>query len=293
MGSDNSGVELRKLAGELFGSAAKAWWLGVGLEAVAGGMAIGLNGLPLGSGESVAGAGLVAVVAVVGYVSRVVLGEARQDLGETMRRQSVLTEGLGWDVAGWQLTEWRRMAGRKLRKRAGRVRAAPDYYASSKPAGPERLGEMTLESCFYTRQVYLKLRAMIDGAVIVGAGAYLLTMGIALSRTLPESVGLMISWTIYALVPVVLGADLIGWELRLRRRAGAMFEVERGLEHASKGSGKVRESEILRLVAEYNCQVADGVPIPNLVFGWWHDEIRELWEERSGGVPGSKPVSGT
>ena len=43
------------------------------------------------------------------------------------------------------------------------------------------------------------------------------------------------------------------------------------------------ETDVLRPVADYDCQLADSIPIHPRIFRHPHDEIRELWERRGGG----------
>ena len=97
-------------------------------------------------------AGIAAALLVVGYYLRFSF-ESCYDVAETMRRQSVLSEGLGWPIARSQFNEWRQRAGGKLIKVAAANPRPSDYYATGEITGPKRLAEMTFESLFWTKSL--------------------------------------------------------------------------------------------------------------------------------------------
>jgi len=106
-----------------------------------------------------------------------------------------------------------------------------------------------------------------------------LLMALALTEAVPDSVDHLIASIVFAIIPVLLAIDLLGWGLRLRRLLSTIRSVEAGLERL-RGTPDMGLPQVLRLVAEYNCQVVTGIPIHNRLYAQWCDEIRELWEQR-------------
>ncbi len=201
------------------------------------------------------------------------------DAAETMRRQAALTEGLDWPLDPLQASEWRQKAGKRIRDRLKVRPRDPDYYASRAPTGARRLAEMTIESAFYTRHLYAKLRqwiwALLVGALLIAG----LVVSLALTRRVPDNVDAIVARVLYAVIPVVVSVNLLGWALRLTRSIGAIRQVEADLERLL-GSPDLNEQRVMRLVAEYDCQLVGGFPIHNRLFNRWQGEIQELWQQR-------------
>lgn len=111
MGTTNDpGAELSQLARFLFDSAAAKWYTALTVELLAAvvSVVVSLVG-PTGNAATISAAILVLAL-FVAYGLRL-RSESQYDLAETMRRQSVLTEGLGWPLDGFLVSEWKRRAG--------------------------------------------------------------------------------------------------------------------------------------------------------------------------------------
>ncbi len=59
----------------------------------------------------------------------------------------------------------------------------------------------------------------------------------------------------------------------------SILEIEKDMERLSENR-IIKPEQVVRLVSEYNCQLACGFPIHNLLFQLWHDEIEVLWKHR-------------
>lgn len=206
--------------------------------------------------------------------------EAQYDAAETMRRQAALTEGLGWEISPLQTSDWLQKAGNRVRKRLKvKVRDA-NYYATKAQPSAARLGEMTAESAFYTRHLYSKLHISLWVFFALAVILTIVSLSIALTQTVPDTIDILVAKAIYTIIPVVLSINFLGWALRLGRSIDAIREVEGDLDQLQK-SPNLDERQIMRLVTEYNCQVVGGFPIHPGLFWLWGDEIRELWQSRS------------
>src|SRR3712207_2214993 len=92
-----AGEELSQLSRLLFDASANKWYLAIGLEVVAGILATALGLFDLPGDWSLVGAILGVVLLGGAYALRLQF-EDTYDVAETMRRQSVLTEALGWSL---------------------------------------------------------------------------------------------------------------------------------------------------------------------------------------------------
>jgi hypothetical protein len=214
----------------------------------------------------------------VAYVLRLKYDQEYDD-AETMRRQAAFTEGLGWPINTVQASEWRLRVRKSIRDRLKTAEREPDYYATAQPLGPARLAEMTLESAFYTRHLYVKFRLLVWTAFVVAVLVLFAISVLGLTEFVPSSVDQLIAQAMVTIIPLLLALDLLGWGLRLNRLVATILDIEKDLDQLCEGDA-ADLPQVLRLVAEYNCQVVSGLPIHNWLFERWHDEIKELWERK-------------
>lgn len=279
MNNQARGEELNQLSRLLFDSAANKWYFAAILEIVAGVLAAVLSVKEPSGDQALVGAFVGVGLIGLAYLLRLWF-EAQYDAAETMRRQAALTEGLGWEISSLQTSDWLQKAGNRVRKRLKvKVRDA-DYYASKAAPSAARLGEMTTESAFYTRQLYTKLHVSLWVLFTLAVILTIVSLSIALTQTVPDTIDILVAKAIYAIIPVVLSINFLGWALRLGRSIDAIREVEEDLDRL-QASPNWDEGQIMRLVTEYNCQVVGGFPIHPWLFWLWGDEIKELWQRRS------------
>jgi hypothetical protein len=279
--AERPSANLAHVAGLLFDSAATWWYRALGIEAgaaVLGGVIAWIA--PTGQDAAMSTLVVVALLAAA-YAMRLV-AEGRQDTAQTMRRQAAFSEGLGWRIAPAQAEEWRRRAGNKLLRRADASPRDDDYYATAAEAGPKRLAEMTRESAFYTRHLWLSMRTILIVALGVVAIAVGATGYLALALPAPAGVAGVIAQVVATVVLLAIALDILGWVLRLGRQAHEIHQVEDGLDRAIEHAEPVL-SDVVRLVAEYDCELVNSIPIHSTFFRWKHDDIRELWERLSAG----------
>lgn len=272
------GEELNQLARFMFDACSDKWYAAFGLELFAGFLAVILDLLNLPSTLAFGGALVGLALLAIAYYLRLQF-EDQFHSAETMRRQSVFTEALGWPLSTVQYSEWQRKAGKSVRAKLRNNPRESDFYETQQPVGADRLAEMTAESAFYTRQLYLKLRLWIWTLFIAAALVFIFVSLTTLVSPIPNNVRLLIAKTLYSFITLVLSANLLGWALKLGRLASSIQEVEEGFERL-KSTSTLDVPQVMRLVSEYNCQVVDGIPIHSWLFMRWHDEIRDLWENR-------------
>lgn len=268
---------MNHLAGLLFVQAASEWHWGVGLEMCTGVMMVLLSELPVPHGPKLVLALLGLALFGIAYGLRFT-SEDTFDTAETMRRQSAFSEGLGWPVNSHQFAEWKSRAGSSVLNEFKHSNRPVDYWDTQTPPGPRRLLELTLESSFWTRKLYKKLRRLLWLAFISIITLGLLIISASLMRA-GEAESSAIASAVFLMLPALLVFDLLEWIFKLNRVVDGLKEVEidmdRLLEHE-----ELPESQVMRLVAEYSAVVSSGFPIHPLFYAAWHDEIKELWEAR-------------
>lgn len=279
MGNREKGEELNQLSRLLFDAAASKWYTAIGLEIFAGLLAVMLSFIePSGVGAFL-GTAVVTFVLLGTYALRLWF-EDQYDAAETMRRQSVLTEALDWSIDTVQMSDWQAKASNWVRSRLKVQPRDPSYYATERGFGAERLAEMTIESAFYTRRLYAKVKFWAWIVFAASALASLFVITLLLTTAMPNSVALVAAKAVYSFVPVVIAIDIFGWALRLGRLGSEIRRVEVGLQQLIDADNAELQ-EVLRWVSEYNCQVVQGIPILNWLFDRWHDEIADLWNQRA------------
>ncbi len=278
MNSRLRGEELSQLARLMFDACSDKWYAALGLEVFAGILALILDFLNIPSIWALGGALIALALLVLAYYLRLQF-EDQFHSAETMRRQSVFTEALGWQLSSVQYSEWQRKAGKHIRAKLKTTPRESDFYETQQPVGADRLAEMTAESAFYTRQLYLKLRWWAWVLFIAATIVFIIVSLTTLIAPVPDNVRLLIAKALFSFITLVLSANLLGWALKLGRLASTIQEAEEGLERLKK-TATLDVPQVMRLVSEYNCQVVDGIPIHSWLFMRWHAEIRDLWENR-------------
>lgn len=272
------GAELSQLTRLLFDAAANKWYLAAGLEVGAGLLAGVLAFFDLPGTGALIGAAVGAVLLICAYILHLFY-EDQQDAAETMRMRAAFVEGLGEAFSPTQVSKWRDKVGRHMRQQAKNNPREADYYVTQEAPSPKRMAEMTVESAFWTRTLYGKLRRLVWWGCGVSGAIFVLVTLVTLTHLFPASIEQAIARFLYALIPVVISANFLGWGLKLGRLIGNLEKIEEDLDTV-KDSPTLNESQVLRLVAEYNRQTANGFPIHNRLFQHWHDEIAELWKSR-------------
>lgn len=275
----STGVELSQMARALFNEAADDWYLSFLLQ-----IAVGVFGVVIAFVSLSDDARLVtAIIAFFGlgasYFLRIKSDE-KYDRAETMRRQAALSEGLGLSVSATQISDWRLRAGTKILQKINKNQRPVDYYASTDYPGGKKLLNMTIESAFYTRHLYIKIKHLVGMILAVVLVIVFLFLSILPISSFSTGFITKAAYVLYLLLPILLSIDLLFWFIRLTRSSEAILEVEKDMERLSRDA-EIDDADVIRLVSEYNCVVSGGIPIHNYFFNRWHDEIKSLWLKRS------------
>lgn len=258
----------------MFDKAALTWQWSVGLELFAGavGMLLSLNAFS--AQANLAGATFVLAVIVVAYILRYGANGTYDD-AETMRRQAALSEGMGWELARADLNKWRERAGSKIMAKAALKPRPDDYYDNALGEGAKKLAEMTFESAHWTKCLYKRLRNYLVAILIVAALIVVMLVGVALFDVVPTAHRTALAYAAFLFAPIVLTVDFLGMVLKLNRAIAELESLSPSLEREAKLTSP-KTGGVMRLVAEYNCVVSAGVPIP-----YW------LWKRHSSAIAAS------
>jgi len=278
MDNAKQGEELNQLSRLLFDTAANDWYLAIGIETLTALIGVGASLAILTNDWKLFLAIIGFILFIISYYLKLRF-ENTYDRAETMRRQSVITEALGWSIGQTQFSEWRLRAGKKILDMFKMKSRDKDYYATKKPEGSRRLLEMTTESAFFTRHLYCKLQRLVWLLFVIAVVFSIIVIGVSQFQFVSPNTRFFVVYGIYLLLPVMLTVDLLGLGLRLGRLSTSIKEVEEDLERLDKEK-RINETQVMRLISEYNCQVTSGVPIHSFLFKLWHDEINELWIKR-------------
>ena len=281
---DRQATELNQLSRLLFDKAAAFWQYSIAASFLASLVGIFASMAALGLKENATLAAVAAVILAISYYLRFSFEEIH-GAAETMRRQSVLSEGLGWAIPRGQFNEWRQRAGSKILKAIAANPRPDDYYETKSAKSAKRLAEMTFESVFWTKSLYRKMSSYLVtamlAAVIISVGVLFVLPLLDLATTKR----LFVVYFIYLAIPLFVSVDMLGLFLRLQRAISALTALSPNIETLANEQNP-NSDQVLRLVAEYNCALAAGLPIPKWVFARHHNEIvcAELTDARANGV---------
>lgn len=270
------GDELGGLARILFDRAAAYWYLALLIEVVAGVMAVAVGMIGVGQSWGIVLAVLGFLLLCAAYYLKIRFAVV-YDRAETMRRQAVFANALGWRISSTQFSEWRRLAGLPAIKQFESQAYDTDYYATRQDLGAKRLLEMTQESAFWTRHLYCYVRRFVWLAFSFATVLVFIVITFSATDFMPRTLALNTVLALTLLLPLILTIDLLGWGIKLSQLIESIKQVEHDLESANNGAD-VDETQVLRLVAEYNCQVVSEFPIPNWFYRLYRDTIDNLWK---------------
>ena len=279
--TQRQGEELNQLSRLIFNDASRLWIYSIIFEIIGICVSILTVLINFPSDWKLIPAFIILLILAVAYFFRIRF-EYKYDDAETMRRQSVLTEALNWPIEATQFSDWILTAGQRILDNFKVKSRDENYYCTNQPTGPRRLLEMTIESAFFTRHIYCKIKKIVWYIFAFTSTAAIIIIGVAPIGVVYTKIWIELIYILYLSLPLIISIDFLGWGLRLNRLTSNIKEIEKGLERLEKNRTS-EISEVMRLVYEYNCQVISGFPIPNFLFKLWHDQIEQLWNKRHKG----------
>lgn len=272
---NDHGAQLNQLSRLVFDRAAVYWQYSIAGELIAGitGLLTSISTISLKT--EIFWAIIATIIFIVAFCLRSAY-EYKHEAAETMRRQSVLSEGLGWPIRESDFRKWKSKAGSRLLSKFSKTSRDLDYYATDQPVGPKRLAEMTVESIFWTQSLYEKMQSAFSVVMIPTALIILLVTSLAIFAD--NTSGLRIVYAVYVAIPIIIALDLLGVLLRVHRSIRGLSELEGSLESLIE-KDTPESTEVLRLVFEYNCILSAGIVIPNWFYRLFRAQIQQCWDQ--------------
>lgn len=197
---------------------------------------------------------------------------------ETMRRQSVFSQSLGWGLDTLSYQFWKDKAGNKLVQNLEENPLPDGYYATNQTAPAKKLLEMTNESSFWSMHFNKKAKHLF----IILLGIFILISVFVLFSLPYFSDPKYPAHVLVLLITTLLSLDAIGLVHRLHINQSELKEIYvKTTEILVKRGLKKDEPLAIRWASEYNCLMANRVPMFRFFYKWWHDEIQHKWDTRN------------
>ena len=197
---------------------------------------------------------------------------------ETMRRQSVFSQSLGWGLDTISYQFWKDKAGDKLVTKLENNPLPDGYYATTQKDPAKKLLEMTNESSFWSMHFNRKAKELFIALLVVFILIMLFVLFALPYFSDPEYPAQIIVLFITAL----LSLDAFGLVNRLHTNQEDLKKIySKTTEIIVKKGLKKDEPLAIRWASEYNCLMANRVPMFRFFYDWWHDEIQHKWDTRN------------
>ncbi|TIS37528.1 hypothetical protein [Mesorhizobium sp.] len=227
----------------------------------------------------------VYVLAIAGFVLLVLwwrsfVGYQRtRTAAQAARRAALLIGGLGGQLTPDATLTFRRLMTVTEADAARHEKA--DYFATSLPPGPAKLGEMLEESAFYSAHLQALSASAMLGVLVVFAILFALMAFAALPFT-DKATTLTILRIFLAILVFAMSSDVLGAYLTHRNAARDIESVRTRLQLARAGNFPL--TDVLLLMGEYNLAVEgapEGVPY---TYSFSENRLNRLWAEYMGNL---------
>lgn len=199
---------------------------------------------------------------------------------ETMRRQSVLSQALGWKIDAISYQLWKEKADSKTLSKLEATRLPSDYYATTQDDHAKKLLEMTSESSFWSMQMNKRAKELFIGLLLFFI--LLLIIGFFTLPFLEKVSTQPIAYSLILIIPTLLSIDVLGLVLRLHTNEGELRDIYcETAKILSKRGTKKDVPLAIRWASEYNCLMANRVPMFRLFYQWWKVDIQKQWDTRN------------
>lgn len=272
---DNRAKDLNQISRLIFDRAARWWQYSIGLELIAGSISVWAS-LSANKPETSLFWTIVVFVALAAAYALRQSASGAHDTAETMRRQSVLSEALGWEIDQAELVDWRSEAGKSVLKAVTEYPRPDNYYDNDLGIGARKLASMTFESAHWTKCLYVFLRQYLVVALVLGIAGVLTLITVSAFSIVSQSQRVELALAAFLIAPVLIALDFLGLVLRLNRAISALKRLSVHLNQKARLSNP-NVSSVMRLVSEYNCIVSAGIPMPNWIWKLHRSSISGSW----------------
>ena len=196
----------------------------------------------------------------------------RRGAAEAARRVTLLIGGLGYIPSAGALQNLR--DGFAVTPADAAKCEDPNYFASLAGAGPARLGEMLLESCFYSERLH-RTSWQWWGLGLLGVG-FVLTVSLLLLLPLGDAdLSMTIARLFLVLLAFVLSSDIWGIALGHFMTAGSCREIRNALENAEVAGWPM--VDVVKAMGDYASAVEGGPLILKQIYEANKNAIANAW----------------
>jgi len=192
---------------------------------------------------------------------------------EQVRRRAILFDALGGTAERLDVTDLWRLFDEKTRARAASL-DEPDYYASTRDPGPDRLMEILKESTFWSKHLYaVSARRAFKGVAAVIACVLIFAL-LVLPNTSGE-IPLLIARGLVLFLGFVVGVDQLGRAIAWTDAKNRLEALHRRLELASLDDME----PCLAIFSDYTAATSLAPPIPTTVYESEREGLNSLWSD--------------
>lgn len=189
---------------------------------------------------------------------------------ERLRRTTMLIGGLGFHLSGAELLELCR-DGSAPATEAKRL-IDPDYFASQRPAGPERMVEMLEESAIWTTNL-AKFAARETWALFGGIAFSLVLVLLGAAAFASPSEWQLAARIVMVILVSLLSADFFGAAVSYSgARRGVQRVIDRLQMHKAEGTSL---DHVMLIFGDYNSIVESMPPFPTGLYPRHQKQLNE------------------
>lgn len=199
--------------------------------------------------------------------------QAHRTAAENARRAALVVGGLGQPLSSEALLHIEESF--LVTEDAAKAAMMPGYFASTAPAGPQRLAEMIDESAFFTEKLQAASAKFMGAAFALIVLAFSAVAGVALPYASTE-VEIVVARVFLAILAFLLSSDVIGAARGHHAASRTVRDIRLVLEAAS-ARGYPR-ADILLAMADYNAAVEAAPLTVPIVYRSMGDQLNRLWQ---------------
>ena len=210
------------------------------------------------------------------------LSQWRSDIlkgrAEQLKRKIEFHDGLGWPLSPADISDYLARLS-KARRQAIEVAIRENYFASTKDKSPGRAVENLQESSWWSKHLAGTMLILCSIIVAILVSASLLVLGLAVSATHEiaslENTSRVVS-AVLALVVSFGAIRLLNGYFAFARKSE---QIEEAAKTLTSGEGTPVESDVIKLIHDYQIARAAAPLIPDALWKAKRDGLNLLWDQ--------------
>ncbi len=193
---------------------------------------------------------------------------------QTARRASLLSGALGETFSPFEVAELRQRF--TVTEAEATAKENPDYYASQKTAGSERLAEMVEESAFFTADLQ-DFSSKVMGVIFVLFIVLAVAVGLSVGPDLDRSGSMTLIRIILAIFVFIMSSDMLGAFQKHRSAAAQAKAIRSRLATLQHRSAPL--ADVLLVMTDYNAVVEAAPESVPFAFRLREKTLNARWAE--------------